>query len=510
MSSSHESLKLLLDCDGRPREECGVFGIIGAKNPGVLTALGLHALQHRGQDACGIAMFEGKSASENAEIRSGSGLVSKVFADPTKLRKMNGRVAIGHVRYATRGKKNDPNAIQPFAAITNAGSFALAHNGQFTNSHEVRTESLKSNYSFRSNSDSEAVVGAIATCPSRDIIERIKTGVSQMRGAFGLVIATHDRLIGIRDPNGIRPLVLGKLRDDGGYVLASESCALDIVDAELIRDIVPGEMIIIDAQGYISDFSRGSDAKPCTCVFEYVYFSRPDSILDGKSIYEVRYNLGLQMAKQEREKYGDDPLADVVISVPDSGNPAAMGFAKGLGLDFQMGIIRNHYVGRSFIEPTQSKREERVRMKHNPNKSVLKDKRIYIVDDSLVRGNTSRNIVDLVRRAGARDIHFRISCPQVQHSCIYGIDIPNDDELISRHHTGCISSIARQIGMDSIDFLELSYLYKALGIHEPRNPEKPQLTDHYFTGLYPVPQEEGKKSENSQNAQLSLPLRVAK
>ncbi|NQY82422.1 MAG: amidophosphoribosyltransferase, partial [Alphaproteobacteria bacterium] len=361
--------QLLIDENGRPREECGVFGIIGPENAASLTVFGLYALQHRGQEACGILTFEGTNEQEVPKIRSARGMVSHVFGNRHKLKAMSGNIAVGHVRYATKGPKNDVNAIQPFYTINKSGSFGLAHNGQFTNSLAIRKTAMERNYSFRSNSDSETVVGAISISHKPSLLECIQEGISHMRGAFALVIATPYQLIGIRDPNGIRPLVLGKLRDGNGFVLASESCALDIIDAELVRDIVPGEMIIINKHGHKSHFNCGENARARTCIFEYVYFSRPDSILDGRHIYQARYNMGLQMAEQELAKRTDGLQGDVVISVPDSGNPAALGFAKGLGLDYQMGVIRNHYIGRSFIEPTQHKREEKVRLKHSPNRA---------------------------------------------------------------------------------------------------------------------------------------------
>ena len=496
--------KLLVDSDGRPREECGVVGVVGNSRAGTMTVLALHALQHRGQETCGMVVYDSNKDDAPPAMRHRRGMVARAFGRPDKLSSMQGDVAVGHVRYATRGRKSDPESIQPFHLNSRAGKFALAHNGQLTNTRTLRERAFESGYSFRSSSDSEVAVAMIAQSGESNLLDAILDGVSSVRGAFAFVIATGSELVGIRDRIGIRPLVLGKLPDDG-YVLASESCALDILEARLIRDIAPGEMVVIDSEGYRT-YATLNDANPTprTCIFEYVYFARPDSVVDGRSVYQGRYNMGIELARQERLRHSDALPGDLVISVPDSGTPSAMGFAKGLGLDYQMGIIRNHYIGRSFIEPNQGSRKNSLRIKHSPNVAIIRDKRIYVIDDSLVRGNTSRNIIGMLRAAGAREIHFRISCPQVLHSCAYGIDIPNQKELLSVKFGGCLASIQHDLGLDSLGFLELDGLYRALGEPNGRDSGNPKFTDHYFTGDYPIPRED----QQTEDQQLALPLEV--
>ena len=505
----------------QPREECGVFGVFqrtppaaadeatgaaghckGEKNrretAAEMAALGLQALQHRGQEACGIVCFTGQDSrgmEENPTNKRGLGMVSHLFRDASIMRQLNGHIAIGHTRYATRGQKGDINAVQPFIRLTPVGRFALAHNGQFTNSQAIRRHLQQDNRAFDSQSDTMALVEAIAASPHPELIARIKHGVMSMRGAFALVIATPKQLIGVRDPHGIRPLILGRIPQCGSHVLASESCALDIVGAKIVRDVAPGEMIIIDAQGIHDERLSTKVTRPRTCIFEYVYFSRPDSIVDGIAVYEARINMGQQLAQQELQKLGLDPAqepsyrdkldGDIVISVPDSGNPAAMGFAKGLGINYEMGIIRNHYTGRSFIEPDSKGRISKVRIKHNPNSRVLDGKRVYVVDDSIVRGHTSISIVKMLRSAGAKEVHLRISCPQVLYNCCYGIDIPDRASLLAVEHKGDIDKIAQILGVDSLMYLSIDGIYRALG-EEKRHDVVPQFTDHYFTGDYPI------------------------
>ena len=472
--------------DDRLREECGVFGIFGHPDAATLTALGLHALQHRGQESAGIVSYDNKFF--HAERRMG--LVSDNFTDPKILESLYGSAAIGHVRYSTTGSSVLKN-VQPLFADLSAGGLALAHNGNLTNGLTLRKELVQNGSIFQTTSDTETIIQLIARSKERDITSRIIDTLYQVEGAYALVALTTKKLIGIRDPIGIRPLVLGIL--DGHYILTSETCALDIIGAKFIREVENGELIIVTDTG-IESLKPFPSQRPRPCIFEYIYFARPDSSLNGLSVYECRKNFGRQLAIEAPED------ADLVIPVPDSGVPAAIGFAQKAGIPFELGIIRNHYVGRTFIEPQQAIRAFSVKLKHNANKILVNQKKIILIDDSLVRGTTSIEIVRMMRDAGAREVHMRITSPPIIYPDYYGIDTPIKNELLAA--TRSLDEIKEFIGVDSIKFLSIDGLYKAMGYNGGRNPEEPAFTDHCFTGDYPtrlVDQNESKEFE-----QLSL------
>ncbi|HEU4839716.1 MAG TPA: amidophosphoribosyltransferase, partial [Micavibrio sp.] len=384
--------------DDKLHEECGVFGIYGHPEAAAMTALGLHALQHRGQEAAGIVAYDGTDFF----VHKAMGLVDATFSKEKIISKLNGYAAIGHNRYSTTGEASLRN-VQPIYADLAIGGFAVAHNGNLTNAAAIRENLVNKGSLFQSTSDTEVIVHLMAVSTKASAIEKLTEAVNEIKGAYSLVAVTHDMMIGVRDPFGIRPLCLGKL--GGSYILASESCALDIIGAEFVRDIAPGEMVVVDKQGMrtLSPFNKTQSR---FCIFEYVYFARPDSSMEGRSVYEMRKNIGAVLAKES-------PVsdADVVVPVPDSGVPAAIGYSQASGVPFELGIIRNHYVGRTFIEPTAQIRNLGVKLKHNANKKYLKDKIVVLVDDSIVRGTTSKKIVDMVRQAGAREVHMRISSP---------------------------------------------------------------------------------------------------
>ena len=453
----------------RLHEECGVFGIFGHPDAAAITALGLHALQHRGQEAAGITSFDG--ARFHSERRLG--LVGDHFSHASTIEKLPGHVAIGHVRYSTTGETILRN-VQPLFAEVSSGGFAVAHNGNITNGLTLRRELIRDGAIYQSTSDTEVVLHLVARSRRQRIMERFIEAIRQLEGAYSLVAMSNKKLIGARDPLGIRPLVIGEL--DGHYILASETCALDIIGARFVRDVQNGEVVVITEEGLES--LRPFPPQPARpCIFEYIYFSRPDSVVHGRSVYEVRKAMGAELA---RESAVD---ADVVIPVPDSGVPAAIGFAQMSGVPFELGIIRNHYVGRTFIQPTQNVRELGVRMKHNANRSVVAGKRIVLIDDSIVRGTTSIKIVQMMREAGAREVHFRISSPPITHPDYYGIDTPQREKLLAATHS--LAEMRDYIGCDSLAFLSVDGIYRAMG--EPgRNPARPQFTDHCFTGDYPT------------------------
>ncbi len=451
-------------------EECGVFGVFGHDDAAALTALGLHALQHRGQEAAGIVTYDGQEFYSHKDM----GLVGAIFGSADVIKSLKGYISIGHNRYSTAGEPSLRN-VQPLYADMDFGSFAVAHNGNLTNANTLRNELVKRGSIFQSTSDSEVIVHLVAVSKQKTVKDRIIDAASQIVGGFALIINTEDTLVGIRDPHGIRPLVLGKLGD--AYILASETCAFDIIGAEFIRDIDPGEMVIINKNG-IETLSPFKKVKPRPCIFEYVYFARPDSFMDGKSVYEVRKRIGAELAKEM-------PVAgaDLVVPVPDSGTPAAIGFAQESGIPFELGIIRNHYIGRTFIEPTDQIRHLGVRLKHSANRAYLENKSVILVDDSIVRGTTSRKIVEMVKSAGAREIHMRIASPPIRNSCFYGIDTPTTEELLA--HQKSLDEICTYVGADSLSYLSVDGLYRALG--EPgRNPKQPKYEDACFTGDYPV------------------------
>lgn len=472
--------------DDKLHEECGVFGVYNHPDAAALTALGLHALQHRGQEAAGIVTFDGDRFSSEKHL----GLVSDHFSRPSVIKRLEGRNSVGHNRYSTTGGTVHRN-IQPLFADLWGGGFAIAHNGNLTNALSLRYDLVKNGSIFQSTSDTETILQLVAKSKADRTIKRFVDALMQIEGAYSLVILTNKKLIGARDPFGIRPLVLGKL--DGAYILCSETCALDIISAEFIREINPGEVVVITEEGIesINPFSK-TESRPD--LFEYIYFSRPDSVLNGKSVYDCRKSFGKVLAKE----FSTD--ADIVVPVPDSGVPAALGFSEESKIPFELAIIRNHYVGRTFIQPTQSTRHSTVKMKHNPNKSSVVGKKIILIDDSIVRGTTSVKIVQLMRDAGAKEVHLRIACPPIMFPDFYGIDTPETEQLLAANHS--LDDMCSFIGADSLGFLSLDGLYKAMGFPNGRNNENPQFTDHCFTGEYPT----DLKDYNDQNLQEQLSL----
>ncbi len=452
------------------REECGVFGIYGHPDAAAITALGMHALQHRGQEAAGIVAFDGKRFHSERRL----GLVGDTFAKRDVIKSLPGSIAVGHVRYSTTGETILRN-VQPLFAELDGGGFAVAHNGNLTNALSIRRQLVRDGAIMQSTSDTEVVLHLLARSKRPRFIERFIDAIREIEGAYAFVGLTNKKLVGARDPQGIRPLVLGEL--DGAPILTSETCALDIIGAKFIRDVENGEVIIVSERGVESHKPFPAMA-PRPCIFEYIYFARPDSIVGGKSVYQVRRNLGTELARESPAE------ADVVVPVPDSGVPAAIGFAQASGINYELGIIRNHYVGRTFIEPTQQIRELGVRMKHSANRAAVNGKRIVLIDDSLVRGTTSVKIVRMMREAGAKEVHFRIASPPIKHPDFYGIDTPDRDKLLAANHD--LEGMRQYIGADSLAFLSIDGLYRAMG-HEKRNPERPQYTDHCFTGDYPTP-----------------------
>ncbi|HZH26269.1 MAG TPA: amidophosphoribosyltransferase [Azospirillaceae bacterium] len=456
--------------DDKLREECGVFGILGHPSAGALAALGLHALQHRGQEAAGIVTADG----ERFHVHRALGLVGDNFSDESVMAPLRGDAAIGHVRYATTGETVLRN-VQPLHADLEFGGFALAHNGNLTNAYMLRKRLVRAGSLFQSTTDTEVIVHLMATAKGATVIDRMIEALGQVQGAYSLVAMAKDMVIGVRDPNGVRPLVLGMLGQ--APVLASETCALDIIGAEFVRDVEPGEMVVLTREGVRSH--RPFQAAPRRfCIFEHIYFARPDSVVEGNSVYEVRKQIGMELARES----GID--ADVVVPVPDSGVPAAIGYAAQSGIPFELGIIRNHYVGRTFIEPTDQIRNLGVKLKHNGNRRFLEGKRVVLVDDSIVRGTTSMKIVDMVRRAGATEVHMRISSPPTRHSCFYGIDTPEKEKLLAHRMT--VEEMRKFIGADSLAFVSIDGLYRAVG-EARRDPVAPRYCDACFTGDYPIP-----------------------
>jgi amidophosphoribosyltransferase len=461
--------KKLKNFDPKLKEECGVFGISSAKDASALTALGLHALQHRGQEGCGIVTFDGEKYYSEKRF----GLVGDNFNKEKVLKNLKGTHAIGHNRYSTTGENTLRN-IQPFFADTNAGGIGVAHNGNLTNSIALRKKLVEDGAIFYSTSDTETIVQLIAKSKRTKTIDKVVDAVFQIQGGYALVMLTQNSLIGVRDPYGIRPLVIGKLGNS--YVLTSETCALDIIGAKYVRDVENGEIVLIE-NDKLESIKPFPPKKVRPCVFEYIYFARPDSILDNKTAYEHRKNIGAELAKENNIE------ADIVVPVPDSGNAAALGFAQYLKMNYEHGLIRNHYVGRTFIEPSQKIRSLGVKLKLNANQTTIKDKKIILIDDSLVRGTTSHKIVKMLYDAGAKEVHVKIACPEIRHPDFYGVDTPTKKELLAANKTN--EEICEYIGAKSLKFLSLDGLYKAIGF-DKRNDTYPQLTDHYFTGDYPV------------------------
>ncbi len=455
--------------DDKFREECGVFGVYGSDDSAALTALGLHALQHRGQEAAGIVSFDGSRFYPHRAL----GLVGEIFGEQEVIDTMPGNSAIGHVRYSTTGETALRN-VQPLYADYSFGGLALAHNGNLTNAAALRHDLVNRGSLFQSTSDTEVFQHLIATSSGARLLDRVVETLRAVEGAYSLVALSRRKLIGARDPSGVRPLILGKLGD--ALIITSETCALDIIGAEFVRDVEPGEIIVIDEEG-LHSHTPFPPMRKRFCIFEYIYFARPDSSVEGRNVYEARKAIGAELA---RESLVD---ADIVIPVPDSGVPAALGFAQESNLPFELGLIRNHYVGRTFIEPSDEIRHLGVKLKHNANRQQLEGKRVILVDDSIVRGTTSRKIVEMVRQAGAREVHMRISSPPTMHSCFYGIDTPERSQLLAANFD--VEGIRQQINADSLAYVSIDGLYRAMG-ETARNQDVPQFCDACFTGDYPI------------------------
>ena len=451
------------------REECGVFGISNHEDASALVALGLHALQHRGQEGCGIVSFDGK----NYHSEKRQGLVGDHFTDHETLKKLPGEFAIGHNRYSTTGETSLRN-IQPFFADLHMGGLSIAHNGNLTNALLLRESLVKEGAIFRTTSDTETIVQLIAKSKREKFTDKLIDTLFQIQGGYALVLMTNKKLVGVRDPFGIRPLVIGKLKNS--YIFASETCALDIVGASFIREVENGEIIVIE-NGSIKSIKPFPKQKQRPCVFEYIYFARPDSLINGSCAYEYRKKLGAQLALET------DIKADFVVPVPDSGVPAALGYAERSKKIFELGLIRNHYVGRTFIEPTQSIRSLGVKLKLSSTKTLVKNKSIILIDDSLVRGTTCHKIVKMLYESGAKEVHVRIACPEIKFPDFYGVDMPTKEELLAFNKNN--QEMCNHIKAKTLKFLSLKGLYKAL-VGTERNSSYPQFSDHYFTGEYPI------------------------
>ena len=458
------------DFDGDTlHEECGVFGVFGNDDASALTALGMHALQHRGQEAAGLVSYDGNRFHAERRI----GLVGDGFSKQSTIERLPGRAAVGHVRYSTTGGAILRN-VQPMFAELATGGLAICHNGNITNGLALRAAIIEDGAICQSTSDTEVILHLIARSRRPRIVERFIDAIRELEGAYSLVALTNKKMIGARDPHGIRPLVLGEL--NGAYIFASETCALDIIGARFVREVENGEVVVITEDG-IESLHPFPKMRERLCIFEYVYFSRPDSILAGRSVYDVRKQMGSQLAS---ETVVD---ADVVIPVPDSGVPAAIGYAQTSGIPFELGIIRNHYVGRTFIEPTQQIRALGVKLKHNANRTIIEGKRIVLIDDSIVRGTTSVKIVQMMRDAGATEVHLRVASPPITHPDFYGIDTPDKRSLLAATHS--LDEMRDFIGVDSLAFVSIDGLYRAV-CGKDRDPANPQFTDHPFTGEYPT------------------------
>jgi len=453
----------------RLKEECGVFGIFNSEDAAALTALGLHALQHRGQEGCGIVTYNGKNFFTERRL----GLVGDNFTKNKILKNLPGKYAIGHNRYSTTGNNLIKN-VQPFFADLYSGGIAIAHNGNLTNALNLRKELVKNGSIFQTTSDTETIVQLIAKSKRTKIVDKIIDALFKIQGGYALTILTDKKLIGIRDPFGIRPLVIGKLNKS--YVLASETCAFDIIGAKFYREVKNGEIVVISDKG-IESIKPFPYKKERPCIFEFIYFSRPDSIINNVSVYEYRKKLGAELAKESNIN------SDLVVPVPDSGVPAAIGYCEEINKSVELGIIRNHYVGRTFIEPTQQIRSFGVKLKHNINKSLIKNKSIILIDDSLVRGTTSIKIIKMLYEAGAKEVHLRIASPPIKYPDYYGVDTPSKDELLAAKLD--LEKMRNLVKAKSLKFLSIEGLYKSMG-YKKRNSTYPQFTDHCFTGDYPV------------------------
>lgn len=471
--------------DDKLREECGVFGIFNNDDAATLTTLGLHALQHRGQEGAGIVSFDGKQFHAERHM----GLISDAFTKKSVIDRLKGHRAIGHTRYSTTGGDEMRN-VQPFFAEFSGGGFAVAHNGNITNALTLRMELQRAGAIFQSTSDTETILHLIAMGKETMFVDRLQEALRRLEGAFSFVGLTNKKLIGCRDKLGVRPLVLGDL--DGSFILASETCALDIIGARFVRDIEPGELVIITDRG-IRSMRPFEESKKRFCIFEYVYFARPDSMIEGNSVYDIRKQIGVELAKESPAD------ADIVVPVPDSGVPAAIGYAQGAQLPFELGIIRNHYVGRTFIQPSDSIRHMGVKLKHNANRHMLEGKRVVLVDDSIVRGTTSQKIVQMVREAGAASVHMRIASPPTRASCFYGVDTPETNKLLASRMK--IEEMASFIRVDSLAFISLDGLYRAAG-ETSRDNDSPQYCDACFSGEYPTALTDHEDRDNISNLAL--------
>jgi amidophosphoribosyltransferase len=458
----------VLDAD-KLREECGVFGVHGNDEAAAHTVLGLHALQHRGQEAAGVVSFDGRLFHSHRAL----GLVGDHFSNEAVIDALPGHAAIGHVRYSTAGAPLLRN-VQPLFADFAFGGLALGHNGNLTNALTLRRQLVEEGCLFQSTSDTEVIIHLIARSRQPTVVERLIDALREIQGAYALIALSADAIYGVRDPLGIRPLVIGEL--EGAPILASETCALDIMGASFVRDVEAGEVVIATRDGTQSIRPFGAPARRF-CIFEYVYFARPDSLVDGQNVYEVRKRIGAELAREAAAP------ADIAIPVPDSGVPAAIGYAQAAALPFELGLIRNHYVGRTFIEPSDRIRHLGVRLKHNANRSTVAGKRVVLVDDSIVRGTTSTKIVAMVRNAGATEVHMRVASPPTMHSCFYGVDTPERSELLAARND--LEAMARIIGVDSLEFLSLDGLYRAVGGGR-RDAVRPQYCDACFSGDYPT------------------------
>ncbi|MBL0848545.1 MAG: amidophosphoribosyltransferase [Candidatus Liberibacter ctenarytainae] len=457
-------------------EKCGIFGILGHPDAAALTAVGLHALQHRGQESAGMTSFDGTKFYSERHL----GLVGDHYTNPETLSLLPGNMAIGHVRYSTTGDKILRN-VQPLFADLQIGGIAIAHNGNFTNGLSLRKQLISSGAIFQSTSDTEAILHLIARSQKKTSSDRFTDALQYIQGAYAIIALTRTKLIATRDPIGIRPLIMGEL--NGKPIFCSETCALDIIGAQYIRDVENGETVVCEilANGSISitSYKNPRISPERMCMFEYVYFARPDSIISGRSVYVVRQNMGKILAK---ESYVP---ADIVVAIPDGGIPAAIGYSKESRIPFEQGIVRNHYVGRTFIEPSHQIRAFGIKLKHSANRTILTGKRVILIDDSVVRGTTSVKIVQMVRNAGAKEVHLRVASPMVLYPDFYGIDIPDPNTLLANKYNS-LKKICDFIGVDSIEFLSIDGLYQAI-CGSPRDPQNPAFADHCFTGDYPTP-----------------------
>ena len=480
------------DADGdKLREECGVFGVINAADAAAITALGLHALQHRGQEAAGITSFDGKEFYS----RRGLGHVADNFSSGEAIGELPGSMAAGHVRYSTTGGSGLRN-VQPLYADLATGGFAIAHNGNISNAMHLRQELVQKGAIFQSTSDTEVIIHLIATSRFPRLLDRFVDALRMVEGAYSLICMTPKRMVACRDPLGIRPLVMGKLGD--AIVFASETVALDVVGAQFVREVEPGELVEVRFDGRITSHRPFGDSNPRPCIFEHVYFSRPDSVMGGTSVYQARRQIGMELAKES-------PVdADLVVPVPDSGVPAAIGYAQQSGIPFELGIIRSHYVGRTFIQPSDGQRSSSVKRKHNANRALVEGKRIVLIDDSIVRGTTSLKIVEMMREAGAAEVHMRIASPPTMHSCFYGVDTPERSKLLAAKMD--VEAMRDFIQADSLAFVSIDGLYRAVGT-KGRNSACPQYCDACFSGDYPTTLTD--YSERDDSAEITLPIKVA-